>query len=426
MKQANLNQVIQVLRRFSLDHWGANEQVAWQTARLLKQRGTPSSILSTSALAHSGNDIYKQVPINRVNYFYPDLGTNDAKRKQLDLKGGNPYSLGLLKALFRSPSKLIHCHTHSRLAAEVRVIARFKNIPYVISLQGGAYQLPKSEQSNLDRLSGGWGRYGYVLDQFFKPQLVLRDASGLICSSYDEFIAARKQFPLKPSLYLPGGVDQARFTALSKVDIRAKYKIGKEKFLLLCSGRIDSQKNQLLLLELMNDLSRHHANQFHLVLMGHRSNKHYFDCLVQRIKSLKLDALVTLICDLNGDCEELAAAYQQADALVIPSIYEPIGLPVLEGWVSRLPVLAAKTGALSHLIDDGHNGVLFNPYCKRSLGEAVHTLISHPELGKKMVAKGYEKVTQQFLWSHYIEKLMAFYEEIEIAHASQTASHLTC
>lgn len=426
MTQAQANQVIQIVRRFSLEHWGAGEQTAWQTAKLLKRAGIPSTVYATAALEQAGREVVDQIVIQRFKYFYPFLGLTPSRRQALDLKGGNPYSLSLLKALWHSPGKLFHCHMHARLAAGVRVISKLKKVPYVVSLHSGAYRLPQSEQRDLITRSQGWGRYGFVLDQVFKPQRVLDDASGIICPSYDEFTAARKAFPLKPVLYLPGGVDPERFTQTVSLDVRAKYGIEPNKYLLLCSGRIDSQKNQLVLLNLMRELARHPSHEFHLILMGHLSNPSYFEQIRQCVKRDHLERDVTLITGLHSHSEELAAVYQQADALIIPSIHDPLGLPVMEGWISRLPVLAAKTGGLAHLVDDYETGMLFNPYCKRSLGEALNTLIQQPELRARLIHQGYQKVCKHFLWQHHIEKLRSFYEEIDIAFSSQSTSHLMC
>jgi glycosyltransferase involved in cell wall biosynthesis len=426
MDQRYQNCVIQVVRRFSPDHWGANEQTVWSTAKCLNRSGTHTTIFATSALCTPGRETRDEIEINRFNYFYPQIGLNKHKSRQLDLKGGNPYSASLLRALLKTPCRMVHCHTHSRLAAGVRVVAKLKNIPYIVSLNSGAFAMPQSEHENLTSASESWVRYGFALDRLFKPKMVLKDAGGIICPSYDEFVAVRKAYPLKPCLYLPVGIDPTPFNVEVELDIKKKYGIDASKFVLLCSGRIDNQKNQRLLIDLLSHFTAEAPGSFHLILMGHLANRDYFKALKRQISALKLDQHVTWSGNLQHNSEELIACYQQADVLVIPSIHDPMGLPVLEAWANRLPVIAAKTGALNSLLDDQHTGLLFDPFCKGEIEGAVRTLRAHPALKARIIEKGEAKLNQRFLWKHHMQKLRSFYEEIEVLHASHAKSRLIC
>ncbi|KZY64009.1 hypothetical protein A3742_12895 [Oleiphilus sp. HI0071] len=426
MKQLSQNHILHVVRRFSLNHWGASEQTAWRTATSLKREGISNSIIATSALSQPGPEFLEQISIQRFDYIYPQLLLSQEKSKQLDLKGGNPYSLGLLRAAWSTPCKLFHCHTHSRLASTIRLVAKLRKIPFVVSLHGGAFRIPNSELSYLEQLSSGFSRYGFLLDKVFKPHRVLADASGIICPSYEELTAVRKAFPLKPSTYLPAGVDIEQYAKKSAKGLRAKYSISDDTFVLLCSGRIDSQKNQLLLIEMMHALSHNRSNHFHLILMGHLSNANYFEEIKQQVRKYGLQKSVTLVCDLNSDSEELIAAYQESDALIIPSIHEPSCLPVLEGWAAGLPVVASKISSLTHLVNEKETGLLFNPFSPRSLAEALTELKNNPELREKLIRNGHDTVNKHFTWDHYAQKLMSFYEEVEMFHASQSAANIIC
>lgn len=426
MDQRFQNSIIQVIRRFSPEHWGANEQTVWSTAKCLKRIGIHTAIYTTSALSQPGRDIRDEIEINRFNYFYPQIGLNKLKSRQLDLKGGNPYSASLLRAVLKTPCRIVHCHTHSRLAAGVRLIAKLKNIPYIVSLNSGAFAMPQSEHENLADSRESWGRYGFALDRLFKPKMVLKDAGGIICPSYDEFIAIRKAYPLKPCLYLPVGIDPKPFNVDVNLDIKKKYGIDECKFVLLCSGRIDSQKNQRLLIDLLSHFTTETSGNFHLILMGHFANPTYVMALKHQISELKVDQHVTWSGNLQHNSEELIACYQQADALIIPSTHDPMGLPVLEAWANRLPVIAAKTGALNSLLDDQHTGLLFDPFCKGDIESAVRTLRAQPALRTRIIEKGEAKLNQRFLWKHHIQKLRSFYEEIEVLHASHAKSRLIC
>ena len=70
--------------------------------------------------------------------------------------------------------------------------------------------------------------------------------------------------------------------------------------------------------------------------------------------------------------EELPALYAQADCFVLPSVYEPFGVVVIEALASRLPVIASdRVGAAMDAIDEGRNGALFKAGDPRHLAEQM-------------------------------------------------------
>jgi glycosyltransferase involved in cell wall biosynthesis len=75
---------------------------------------------------------------------------------------------------------------------------------------------------------------------------------------------------------------------------------------------------------------------------------------------------------LEGD--DLTDAYEQADVLVVPSLYEPWGLVVHEGLAYGLPVVTTdEVGAADDLIEHGKNGFVVPAGGARQLAEAMTT-----------------------------------------------------
>ncbi|WP_018752520.1 glycosyltransferase family 4 protein [Paenibacillus sanguinis] len=69
--------------------------------------------------------------------------------------------------------------------------------------------------------------------------------------------------------------------------------------------------------------------------------------------------------------EELFQAYASSDVFVFPSTTDTLGLVLLEAMVSGLPVVAAASGPAREQIEDGVNGILFEPEVKGALTEAT-------------------------------------------------------
>jgi len=418
--------IVHLVRRFSDENWGSTENVVRHTSQSLVKHGIATTILSTSALAQTGSDHDCHVSISRFNYFYPSLGLSKAKKNTLDLKGGNPYSFGLFKALMNVSCRIIHCHTLGRLAATARIVSKQRNIPYVVTLHSGLATIPKSEMDQLSGTTKGSLNYGKLLDIVTRPDRVVKDASGIICIGYDEFLSIKKQFPYKPCLYLPNGVDMENFKSPQKNEFRQQYNIDANSKLILCVSRIDTQKNQMLLLDLLNGLNKYEEQNYHLLLIGAISNPTYFDALQHKIDQLKLNYNVTIIPGLAHNSPELVSAYHSADFFILPSIHEPFGIVVLEAWAAGLPVISSRVGGLNKLIENNSSGLFFNPYEKSSLIDTFNQLNRDQSLQNKLIKNGLYQAKTYYSWTNHIQKLLQFYQEVEIWHQSQHTTSLTC
>ena len=69
--------------------------------------------------------------------------------------------------------------------------------------------------------------------------------------------------------------------------------------------------------------------------------------------------------------DELAALLGAADAVVVPSLYEPFGLIALEAAAAGAPLAVADTGGLGELVDPGVTGARFTAGDSQALAAAV-------------------------------------------------------
>ena len=90
-----------------------------------------------------------------------------------------------------------------------------------------------------------------------------------------------------------------------------------------------------------------------------------------------------------GAVDDLPALYCQADVLVMPSVHEGLGIPVLEAQASGVPVVAARSTALAETVGGG--GLTFVP---DDLGDFVRCVRSAltPELAADLRRRGFERV----------------------------------
>lgn len=106
--------------------------------------------------------------------------------------------------------------------------------------------------------------------------------------------------------------------------------------------------------------------------------------------------------------EELASAFASADAFVFPSVTETLGLVILEGMASGLPVVAARSGPTMEQVTDGVNGLLFDHEDPASLDAAVDRLGDEQLRGTIRAAAREE--AESFSWERASDDLLRYYE----------------
>jgi glycosyltransferase involved in cell wall biosynthesis len=107
--------------------------------------------------------------------------------------------------------------------------------------------------------------------------------------------------------------------------------------------------------------------------------------------------------------EELVCAYNGADVLALPSLYEGFGLPVLEAMACSTPTVVSAGGSLPEIA--GNASVIVDPCGPESLAEALSEVISDPEKKRDLVAKGRINL-QRFSWRSAGSKTLAVYEKV--------------
>jgi glycosyltransferase involved in cell wall biosynthesis len=86
--------------------------------------------------------------------------------------------------------------------------------------------------------------------------------------------------------------------------------------------------------------------------------------------------------------QELISLYGKASLCVVPSHYESFGLVALEAMACGVAVIAAQTGGLPEVIENGCTGLLVPPGDAKALAEAIGDLLGDPEKRARMGEAG--------------------------------------
>jgi glycosyltransferase involved in cell wall biosynthesis len=110
--------------------------------------------------------------------------------------------------------------------------------------------------------------------------------------------------------------------------------------------------------------------------------------------------------------EDLARAYNRAQLLVSPSVYEGFGLPAAEAMSCGTPVIATTAGAFMETIVDGESGVLVPPADPRALAGAIEGLLSDDGERRRLGAAGRDRIERHFSWRETALRTLALYEDV--------------
>jgi glycosyltransferase involved in cell wall biosynthesis len=105
----------------------------------------------------------------------------------------------------------------------------------------------------------------------------------------------------------------------------------------------------------------------------------------------------------------LPGLYQHASALIMPSITEGFGMPVLEAMAAGTPVLHSDQPALCEAA--GNAGLAFAVGAPRELAQQIHTLLQSKSLATELRAAGRQRAAT-FTWRRWGESAAAVLKQV--------------
>jgi glycosyltransferase involved in cell wall biosynthesis len=121
--------------------------------------------------------------------------------------------------------------------------------------------------------------------------------------------------------------------------------------------------------------------------------------------------------------QQVFAMIKRARFLLLPSqCYENFPGAIAEAFACGVPVLASALGAMQELVDDGINGLLFQPTHPADLSEKVAWAWSHPNAMQEMGRAGRVKYETQYTADRNYVRLKSIYREAVVARSSSHPS----
>ena len=172
---------------------------------------------------------------------------------------------------------------------------------------------------------------------------------------------------------------------------------------ILFMGTIEPRKNVGVLLDAYERLlTRPAAGLPELVLAGKATPA--ARAWLDRLERPPLRGAVRHLGYVESDRRR--ALYAGARLLVLPSLDEGFGLPVLEAMATGVPVVAANRGALPEVV--GTAGLLIDPDNPAGLAAAIEKLLTDAPFASECASRGLARA-REFQWGRTAERMCDVY-----------------
>lgn len=125
------------------------------------------------------------------------------------------------------------------------------------------------------------------------------------------------------------------------------------------------------------------------------------------------------LAELRGrvPSDQLARAYQEAGALVLPAIVdargdtEGLGVVLLEAMSYGTPVIASDIGGITDIVTHDQTGLLVPPGDPAALAAAIQRLARDHETWRRLADAGRRRYLEDFSWSSLVRRWEDLYRE---------------
>jgi glycosyltransferase involved in cell wall biosynthesis len=171
-------------------------------------------------------------------------------------------------------------------------------------------------------------------------------------------------------------------------------------------GNLLPHKNVLRLLDALAIVRRHHRCR--LIIRGEGRPSHVA-AVRQRVERLGLQDDVTFMGYTGA--ATLRQLYRRATCLVLPSLGEGFGLPVLEAMACGTPVITAATTSLPEVA--GEAAVMVDPGDTEQLAEAMIRVLGDKTLREELGHKGVAQAAR-FTWRRTADAMSRLLDEAAV------------
>lgn len=238
-------------------------------------------------------------------------------------------------------------------------------------------------------LKGGplfnWLTY-YPIEKFLS-----RYTDTLITINNEDFSIAQRKFKMKHLYLINGvGVDLEKFHPVSvdeKLVIKKRLGLEVDKKYLICIGELNTNKNQILLINMMEAISKQRED---LVLLLVGSGQ-----LENKLQQLVIDKGLEQFIQLLGYRKDIADLLRASDLALSSSKREGLPVNLIEAMATGLPLIVTDCRGNRDLVENNRNGFIVPINDELAFVNSIIEILEDKQLMDQM-SKESQKMVKKF------------------------------
>lgn len=182
----------------------------------------------------------------------------------------------------------------------------------------------------------------------------------LITINKEDYELAKNKFKTNVYYIAGVGIDPEKFdinmTENDKLQLRKSLELKKDDFVMIYIAELNQNKNQIFLIECIEELSKKYDN-IHLLLAGKDSYNGFYQ---QKAKEKKIENNIHFL----GFREDIPKLLKISNLSVSSSLREGLPVNIMEAMHMGLPIIALDCRGMKDLIENGENGYIVEQHNK--------------------------------------------------------------
>lgn len=215
---------------------------------------------------------------------------------------------------------------------------------------------------------------------------LFRFADYIVPNSHSQYNFISEHYPnlVNKTKTITNVIDTKKF---SPVETKQK----NENFTFVVVARVVEQKNVLRFIEAVR-LAHQKNKTFVVNWYGAPYPESYFKKCIELVAQYGLEDVLVF----HDPTREIVKVYQQADAFILPSIYEGFPNVLCEAMSCGLPVIASAVCDNPNILCDERCGFLVNPLKPESIAEAMEKILKLREEARKIMGNASRKHIESY------------------------------
>ncbi len=311
------------------------------------------------------------------------------------------YPVRMINTIKKWDLDIIHSHTEFGIGTFARIFAKQYGIPLV-------HTYHTMYEDYVHYITKGYfDKPSKKILEYFSLFYCDKTADSLIVPTRKTYNLFKEKYKVDKVIHIiPTGIELDRFyienANKDKIkEIKKKYKIKKDDFIIIFVGRLAEEKNIEFLLESHPEIVKKHKNA-KLFIVGDGPDAEKYK---KYISDNKLENNIVLTGKIPYD--DMPTMYHLANIFVTASKSETQGLTVIEAMAASVTPVCINDESFNNVVNDGLDGRIFNN--KKEYLSIIDELISDSD---KLESYAYQARVDSEVFSskYYAERVLDVYK----------------